>query len=562
MLYEAQLDCVEKNFLEQYLQLCGIDKDNITNYLYNVPEYKDNKDANKYINIERAWNTIERFQDSICIVCDSDMDGLLSSSLLAKYLTIGWDIVPTVYFHEEDEKHGVTSALVDFLTERSYDLLIIPDAGSNDLYYTKYLIDQGIVKNILVLDHHDINQYNPYVIMINCTKQDQDNVNNLTSGTGVVWHFLEYMDGKRFDLYPYDLSYVAFSLISDMCDLTAWENRCVIHTVCSNVAYVNPILQSLYSALARTDDITPYHITWSVAPCINSMFRFKDMKTTQLLWIYLANSCCAITEELQNIAKKLRSLHSEQSAMVPQWVDELESYIDPTKNIVVLDGSKYNSRFFGLIATRIERKYHKPTFVLRYENDLWSGSVRSTFPNFYRLCQESGLFVSVQGHESGAFGVSFEGENSQKIINCFQQLNLTSEIIHPVTCCIKDNTIPLTVYEDLDKVKDIWGVGIEEPTFLFQNIKIKGNQIRVMGRNQTTISFKYKGQTYVKFYCSKQWRKDNFIGEDKNLIIDVIGKTNINHYLDNTYYQIMIEYMEVKVDNEERKGEESWEKQF
>jgi len=96
------------------------------------------------------------------VIVDSDADGFTSSAILINYLH---DLFPAWvennldYRVHDGKQHGlndhidwiikVTSDLSD---KRNYSLIIIPDAGSNDVNECTKLKENGI--NTIILDHH------------------------------------------------------------------------------------------------------------------------------------------------------------------------------------------------------------------------------------------------------------------------------------------------------------------------------------------------------------------------------------------------------------------------
>lgn len=95
----------------------------------------------------------------------------------------------------------------------------------------------------------------------------------------------------------------------------------------------------------------------------------------------------------------------------------------------------------------------------------------------------------------------------------------------------------------------MWGKGVPEPTFFISEIHIKGVDIRVLGKNRTTISFTHYGVKFIKFNCSHKWIDDNYIGVDCNLTIKAVGTLGMNYFNGKSDYQFVIDRMEV--DNQE-----------
>lgn len=92
----------------------------------------------------------------ICIDCD--VDGFTSAATLYNYFD---KVLKPIYNFEveyhipEGKEHGLQTLMPIFTKEKIADLIIVPDAGSNDYQEHKVLKDLGY--DILVLDHHQAN---------------------------------------------------------------------------------------------------------------------------------------------------------------------------------------------------------------------------------------------------------------------------------------------------------------------------------------------------------------------------------------------------------------------
>lgn len=563
MFTQAKLKKINNDFETEYFKSCGIN--NPIDFLNPVNPFDKQRIWEGYCNLGEGWKLIHK-SEHIVILCDTDMDGLLSSSLLARYLKEYCHYECNIMFHTGDDKHGITQEIIEKLKQERYDLLIIPDAGSGekDITNGEYLIHNNIVKNILVLDHHVIKATSDLICMVNCKSpyNNTSKTNPFTSGTGVVWHFIAYHAHTRYFILPEDsLSYVAFSLISDVCNLSLEDNYRFIkyglqwHNIESSLQYIWDIIASIESP-------TPTGITWKLVPRINCLFRYneeEDQEVLYELWKLLAHYTEENQKEICNtITHHMAQRHRQQQRDVAKWSEEIESQLDLSNKVFIIDGSKYPARFFGLIASRIEGKFHKPTLMVNYRDDLWQGSVRTSNTQFFQKCIDSGLFTFVDGHPEGAFGVGFEGSKSQDIVNYFEHLNLDKGIIYPVTLVIEPTQIPNSIFQVTEKYSYLWGKNIEEPTIGIYRIPINGSQIQEIGRNKTTIKFFYEGVWYIKFFCSKEWKQQNHIGENVNLWTDLIGSCHIDNYKGIITNQIKINYMETSIRNEE----ESWKTRF
>ena len=149
-----------------------------------------------------AAQLIKKIQsnDYVLVIVDADCDGFTSAAILINYLH---DLFPAwvenrlTYRVHDGKQHGlndhiewILKVVTDPLDKRKYSLVIIPDAGSNDVKECTELKKHHI--SSIVLDHHLCDVENPDAIVIN--NQLSDYPNKDLSGAGVTWQFCRYLD--------------------------------------------------------------------------------------------------------------------------------------------------------------------------------------------------------------------------------------------------------------------------------------------------------------------------------------------------------------------------------
>ena len=81
------------------------------------------------------------------------MDGFTSSALFVKFMQ--YINHPIEVLMDEGKTHGLTDNIMNDIIG-NYDLVIIPDAGSNDIEQHQTLLDNEI--DFIVLDHHEVKE--------------------------------------------------------------------------------------------------------------------------------------------------------------------------------------------------------------------------------------------------------------------------------------------------------------------------------------------------------------------------------------------------------------------
>ena len=168
----------------------------------------------------------------ICIVVDCDCDGYTSSAILINYICDlkgeDWMKDHVFWYMHDGKQHGLSDCM-DWIEDIGPKLVIIPDAGSNDITQLQKLYDDG--REIIILDHHELEvDPFPYCYLIN--SQLPQYPNKELSGAGVVYQFCKYvsrvrgLEDKHIEDWYLDL--VALGLDGDMMSLKSPETRRLI----------------------------------------------------------------------------------------------------------------------------------------------------------------------------------------------------------------------------------------------------------------------------------------------------------------------------------------------
>lgn len=125
----------------------------------------------------------------ILIQVDSDVDGFTSAALLYNYLRANYPESRIEYQVHDQKRHGLD--MVDGIYQNKYDLIIVPDAGSNEYEKHKEIKDLNI--DLLVLDHHDAEYESKDALVVN-NQLSKNYKNKELSGVGIVWQLCRAMD--------------------------------------------------------------------------------------------------------------------------------------------------------------------------------------------------------------------------------------------------------------------------------------------------------------------------------------------------------------------------------
>lgn len=528
----------------------------------------------------------------IHVIVDSDFDGYSSACLMIKYIQEfinknKLDIIITYSLHQGKE-HGI---VLKELEDYEFDLLIIPDAGTNDVKQCQELFNKGI--DILILDHHEIDKKlksigngtltncNPYATVINC--KDGQYPNNALAGVGVTYKFCkEYDKLMGYDFADKFLDLVAVGTVADLMDLREYETRYLVLEGLKNInnLFLKEIIEK--QSFSIQGELNIMKAGWYIAPLINAVVRVGEMEEK----IDIFKALLEVDEtreykprksknnpepkiEIQSLQKFMArcavNIKARQDKLVKKGVEEInekikEKGLDENK-VLIVDGTDILEKTFtGLVANKLADAYKRPVILLRKKeqgDDLYGGSCRnyklSSIINFQEFLTNLNTFNELAGH-GNAFGFEIKADNLVPTKDKVNEL-LKDEIIEDVYKV--DYEIPIGRLKEkhitqVGKWADIWGNTLEEPLFAITDIYIPTKNIQLLGDKGNIIKIeKTVGSqtiTFIKFFTNEE-EYNNMILKKKvglgskqvnKVKLDIVGKFKINKWEENEYPQIEI----------------------
>ena len=536
----------EATFLREYLSACGIaDVDAYLN-----PDSITYQSPDMYKNMDVAVDIFRGDIDRIGIVIDSDMDGACSAAIAYILCKEYHPNVEPIIFVHTGKQHGCTDLLPDILAA-NIDMLIIPDAGSNEVDACRELYEHGI--KVIVLDHHIIefvakreNKYatvvNPYNSAIVPPMPDDQielieriyygvggevtyTCNTDISGTGVVEKFACALGSNQSfkDL-------VAISLISDICSLRSPENRKYVYDGLTNPT--NPFIKYCLENCCNRG-VNPEGVAFGIAPLANALARSDDQSTKRLFFDALIGKI-----EPEAAVKAMKAVKSKQDYQVKKVVDKLSDGLDTSHKVIIGFGDPENKSYLGLVANKFCGKYNKPTFLLRELNSTtWSGSMRSPI-DLLEIINESGL-AKCQGHDAAA-GITVKKSNLKRFARFLDGLDLAVEPDIEVAAQIEPNTITRNLSNVCVENNILWGKDVNKPLF---HCTLTTPQIYIYRNRSTTVKLIQDGIEFIKFFVGNEEASQFESSQGKS--IEVVVSLGLNEYNGQIKPQAIIERYEI-----------------
>ena len=531
-------------------------------------------DFNLLDNIDKAVgcfiNHIEK-KSRIHIIVDSDVDGYTSASMVYRYIKhLGEDINVTYSLHTK-KQHGISE---DVEIPKDCELLIIPDAGSNDIEQCKELVEKGI--DVIILDHHICDKENDFAIVVNNQMCDYPNKN--FCGAGIVYKFLKAIDDELWEDYADKmLDIVALGNISDVMDMRECETRYYVDLGLSKIRskLFKALIEKQSYSMNGVVNITS--VQFYVTPILNSMIRVGSAEDKDLLFrafietdeVFKYKKRGETEESDEDIytraARLCYNAKNRQGKEVQKGVDaideliqEKEIYKDKVMFINVSD--ILGETLTGLVAIKIAEKYNRPCLLLRRQKVREDGSLyyggscrnfdNSPIESLKDFLDSTGTFEFVQGHDNAA-GISIPRENVTKSIElCNERLaDVDFQKCFNVDFDINASDLSVGFIKAIDEMKDIFGQGIKEPLVHIKNIPIWSENFFVMGKNSNSWKvINDEGYAFVKFNVDVdkdevlQIYNSNLDREEEYSLgsIDVVGTVSINNYNNILTPQIII----------------------
>ena len=363
--------------------------------------------------------------EKILIYGDYDVDGTTAVSIVFSYLQeeLGADCdyyIPDRY----NEGYGVSQAGVEYAKDNGYSLIISLDCGIKAHEKIDWCNANGI--DFIVCDHHLPEQQLPNAFAVLDPKRiDCPYPFKELTGAGVGFKLLcAFALAHDLDLAPiYEkLDLLACSIAADMVPMTGENRILAFHGMQKLDQNPRPGLQFLLQKAGRKSPYSITDVVFSIAPVINAAGRMDHAYGAVKL--LLANSI----EEAAELAQPVLNQNIERKAVEKSIVNQaLELFSKNTflqnAHSTVLFYPEWHKGVVGIVASKIQEYYYRPTIILTLANGHAVGSARSVkgFDIHHALEQCADLLTQFGGHTHAA-GLHLEEANLQAFIERFDEI--------------------------------------------------------------------------------------------------------------------------------------------
>jgi single-stranded-DNA-specific exonuclease len=365
-------------------------------------------------------------QERIVLFGDYDVDGVTSLALLAEMLR-GYGATPKLFLPlRMEEGYGLSPESVErCLDQHRPQLLIAIDCGTASAGEIAELKKRRV--DVIVLDHHEPKSQLPNCVAIVNPKADSTSPFHYLCSVGIVFKLCHALLKTRslpgFDLKS-KLDLVALGTVADIVPLIH-ENRVLVQRGAIEIGGTSRVgLKKLMQVAGVLPPILPDDIGYRLGPRLNAAGRLSTAeKSLRLLLTKDDDEAAALATELD---QQNRARQEVEKEILAAAVVTIEKQFDVGHDAAIVAGARgWHPGVLGIVASRIVRKYHRPTIVIGFdENGIGKGSGRSieglNLVDALTRCASRDCGIEKFGGHEMAAGLALHEKNLSKFAEAFR----------------------------------------------------------------------------------------------------------------------------------------------
>ncbi len=521
----------------------GFDKEVFLNpSLDDIPSFKymhDSKSAGRII--------AEAVKEGKKIVIhgDFDADGICAVSILweflykevSKKLGIDVDVLPYIP-SRVDQGYGLTESSLNDVIELGAQLVVSVDCGVRDReLVNRYRKEKGL--EFVITDHHQppdyLNDTLEYPLVHPMYPGHEYPFKNVCGAyvafllVQAIKHELKMDENISANTRGLDL--VALATVTDLMPLVEVNRTVVKYGIEQIVKGERVGLNELIKVSGlNLSDIDSYHLGYILGPRINAAGRIGSPIDAVKLLVSDNSQVCA------RIADILNETNFERQYMTETGFNEAVNIIGESTNekILFVASEDWHEGIVGLIAGKLNEKYHRPTLVGKRNGEGIKGSARSIHGfNITEALSKCEKFLDRYGGHELAAGFTIKQGEEKEFSECIKKVAedmITDDMLVKnlnIDLLVGSESINRELINELDKLKP-FGYGNSKPLIALTNLIVLKKSI--MGKLGNHMKLVCKGDgidliTLVFFNCNGDSEEINV-----NDIIDVVGDVGINSW--------------------------------
>lgn len=350
-------------------------------------------------------------QEHVVLYGDYDVDGVTSLAILIRILR-ALGLKPRSFLPvRQEEGYGLSFEGIErCLAEGQPDLLMAVDCGTASIREIASLRERGI--DVVVLDHHEPPPDGlPEALVVNPKLGDSYHYLCTAGLAFKLCHaLLRYRKAVQLrPLLESLLDLAALGTVADVVPLRE-QNRLLVAQGLRRMAVTqNAGLRALKKVAAVNGEPRAHHLGYRLAPRLNAAGRLDNAQAA--LDLLLTDDEAFAQAMAERLDEQNRERQAVQQEVEAQALVEVFRYSEVERaTALVLGSDDWHPGVIGIVAGRLARRFHRPTFVVAFdENGLGKGSGRSvegiSLVQALAACRDT--LVKGGGHDMAA-GITVE----------------------------------------------------------------------------------------------------------------------------------------------------------
>jgi len=423
----------------------------------------------------------------IALFGDYDVDGATSVAQMVRFLRL-FGHEPLIHIPDRiAEGYGPNVPAIKALKEKGAEQILFLDCGTTAFEAVETASDLGL--NPIIIDHHQAESALPKAYaVVNPNRLDESDKVRQACGhcaaAGITFLFLAALVKELGDpSYKKELmrllDLVALGTVCDVMPLTGLNRAFVVQGLKMMADSGNPGLKALRAVTATYEKPTPYHLGFVVGPRLNAGGRVGDAFSAVTL---LTTDDPAKAREL---AETLDTNNKRRKELEAQAEQAANLVADTNKPYIFVVNEDWHQGIIGIVASRLQNKYHKPVIVGTLNKGEIKASGRSVegidMGAILTAAKESDLLINAGGHEM-AGGLTLD-PSKQAAFDAFlarRMSALTASDEAPVLkldMALQVPSVGAYLMDSLEKLEP-FGQGNPTPRFVIENALI--NSVRIL----------------------------------------------------------------------------------
>jgi single-stranded-DNA-specific exonuclease len=504
--------------------------------------------------VDRITLAINEGQN-ILVYGDYDVDGTTAVALLFSFLSSHYENVTYYLPDRYTEGYGVSFKGIDYAEDNDVSLIIALDCGIKAVDKVAYSNEKGI--DFIICDHHLPGKEIPAAhAILNPLQKDCIYPFKYLSGCGIGFKLAQALSiawqiDQR-EVFQY-LDLVAIAAGCDIVSMTG-ENRLMTHFGLELMkTSIRPGLKLLLEngGLIKGDilqrELSVTDLVFLIGPRINAAGRMSHGE----LAVKLLTATTMRQAEIP--AKEIIEFNADRRLTDQGIRDEALEMIRADEKLrnaksTVLYAEHWHKGVVGIVASRVQDEFHRPTIILTESNGQASGSARSVngFDVHQAIETCADLLINYGGHPAAA-GLTLELDKLEEFQARFEQA--VSETILPEQL-IPQISVDMKI--DFHKITDKFftqmnrmapfGPDNMRPHFATYHVKDTGKS-KPVGEDGAHL----KLEVYQEGYPDKKMNGIAFkLGHLATKVssgepFHIVYKLELNHFRGETSIQMMVE---------------------